>query len=124
MPRILVVDDNESLRELIEEVLQRQGYSIVQAENGAAAMKILCNDAQFDAIVSDISMPDLDGLRLTRLVRHQYPHIPVIIASAYYYQIKHARALGAVQHLHKPFSNAQLVEVVDAVVQRPALAAR
>jgi CheY-like chemotaxis protein len=123
MARILVVDDNESLRELIQEVLQRQGFSIVQAENGAAAMEVLRYDPQFDAIVTDISMPDLDGLRLTRLVRIQYPHIPVIIASAYYYQIKHARALGAAQHLHKPFSNNQLVEVVQSVVQRPAAAA-
>ena len=124
MARILVVEDNDSLRELIGEVLQRQGYSVVEVENGAVAFETLRTDAQFDAIISDIYMPDMDGLRLIRLVKHHFPAIPIVIATAYLYQIKHALALGAAQALFKPFTNSQLVETVRAVVQKPALAAR
>jgi len=123
MPRILIVEDNESLRILIEVVLEKQGYTVVSADNGADAFEYLQRDAQFDAIMSDIYMPEMDGLRLIALVRRHYPSIPIIIASAYLYQIQHARKLGASQYLHKPFTNRQLAEVVRVAVQRPTQAA-
>ena len=123
MPRILIVEDNESLRLLIEVVLEQQGYTVVSAANGAEAFECLRQGAQFDALMSDIYMPEMDGLRLISLVRRHFPALPIIIASAYLYQIHHARKLGASQYLHKPFSNRQLVEVVRLAVQPPAYAA-
>ena len=68
-------------------------------------------------------MPEMDGIRLISLLRRQFPSIPVVIASAYLYQIQHALALGASQHLLKPFTNRQLVEAVRSVVPQTASAA-
>lgn len=120
MPRILVVEDNDSLRLLIEIVLEQQGFTVVTAPNGVAAYDMLRHDAQFDALMSDIYMPEMDGLRLISLVRQHFPSIPIIIASAYLYQLRQARKLGATQYLHKPFSNHQLVDIVRLTVQSPA----
>lgn len=119
MCRILVVEDDDSLRALITTLLHRQGYVVVEAANGLQALGCLQSDARFDVIVSDIRMPDLDGIRLTELVRRRYAGIPVVIASAYLYQIQEAVKQGAIRHLLKPFSNQQLVETVQAAM-RPA----
>lgn len=123
MPRILIVEDNESLRLLIKVVLEQQGYTVVSAANGVEAFEILRQDARFDALMSDINMPEMDGLHLIALVRHHFPSIPILIASAYLYQLQHARKLGASQFLHKPFGNQQLVEAIRVTVQPPAYAA-
>jgi CheY-like chemotaxis protein len=122
MPRILIVEDNDSLRTLIEVILEDQGYTVVQACNGLDAYQMLRRDARFDAIVSDIFMPEMDGLSLLSLVKQSFPTIPVILASAYLYQLQRARKLGAARHLLKPFSNSQLVEAVRSVLPSPACA--
>jgi CheY-like chemotaxis protein len=123
MPRILIVEDNESLRMLIEAVLEQQGFTVVPVTNGEEAFQLLRKDAHFDALMSDILMPEMDGLHLISLVRRHFPTIPIIITSAYVYRLQQARTLGAAQFLHKPFSNSQLVDVVRMVLQPPAAAA-
>ena len=123
MPRILIVEDNESLRLLIQVVLEQQGFTVVAVENGVQALETLRQDARFDAMMSDIHMPEMDGLSLIRFVRRNFPAIPIIIASAYLYQLQHVHKLGATQALHKPFTNRELVDVVRLTVQPPAQAA-
>lgn len=123
MPRILIVEDNESLRLLIEVVLEQQGYTVMAAANGAVAYDLMRQGEKFDAVVTDIYMPEMDGIRLLSLLRRQFPSVPVVIASAYLYQIQHALALGASQHLLKPFTNRQLVEAVCSVIPQTASAA-
>src|SRR5437764_6984396 len=76
--RILVVDDDESTRELFAELLQRWGYDVEQTGDGHDALK-LAAELHPDVIISDLVMPKLDGLALTRALREETPETPVII---------------------------------------------
>ncbi len=76
--RILIVDDEESTRELFAELLQRWGYDVDQTGDGHAALKIAA-ESHPDVIVSDLVMPKLDGLALVRALREEQPDTPVVI---------------------------------------------
>ena len=76
--RILIVDDEESTREIFAELLQRWGYEVDQTADGHAALKIAA-ETRPDVIISDLVMPKLDGLALTRALREESPDTPVII---------------------------------------------
>jgi CheY-like chemotaxis protein len=81
--RILVVDDEEALRELYPFLFMRLGVEAVCAEDGPTAIKIIENDINFDAIVTDFSMPDMDGLEFLTAVRKiapQYSGITVVMS--------------------------------------------
>jgi len=116
MCRILVVEDNEGLRDLIRTLLSHQGYEVVEAANGVEAMMQLKIHERVDLVLSDIHMPDMDGIRLIEFLRLNYPTIPIVIASAYIYQIQDALKRGAIYHLIKPFSNQQLVDTIRSVM--------
>ena len=70
--RLLVVDDEPEIVELMSEMLEGAGYEVMTAESGAVVLAMLA-EARFDAIISDLHMPDLDGARLWREVKRQYP---------------------------------------------------
>ena len=76
--RILVVDDDVSTREVFGELLQRWGYDVEQTGDGHDALKITA-ERHPDVIISDLVMPKLDGLALTRALREESPDTPVII---------------------------------------------
>jgi len=76
--RILIVDDEESTRELFAELLQRWGYSVEQTPDGHGALK-LAAETHPDVIISDLVMPKLDGLALVRALREDHPDTPVVI---------------------------------------------
>src|SRR6266403_376762 len=76
--RILIVDDEESARELFAELLQRWGYDVDQTADGHAALKIAA-ETRPDVIISDLVMPKLDGLALVRALRAEQPDTPVVI---------------------------------------------
>src|SRR4051812_44325383 len=76
--RILIVDDEESTRELFAELLQRWGYDVDQTADGHGALKIAA-ESHPDVIISDLVMPKLDGLALVRALREEQPDTPVVI---------------------------------------------
>src|SRR5438552_12944526 len=76
--RILIVDDEESTRELFAELLQRWGYEVDQTADGHGALKLAAGTHP-DVIISDLVMPKLDGLALVRALREEQPDTPVII---------------------------------------------
>src|SRR2546426_1702908 len=76
--RVLVVDDDASTREVFAELLQRWGYDVEQTGDGHDALKITA-ERHPDVIISDLVMPKLDGLALTRALREESPDTPVII---------------------------------------------
>ena len=76
--RILIVDDEESTRELFAELLQRWGYDVDQTADGHGALK-LAAETHPDVIISDLVMPKLDGLALVRALREEQPDTPVVI---------------------------------------------
>lgn len=82
MSRLLIVEDEESLRDLYEEELLDEGYEISKAGNGAEALEILNSD-EIDLIIMDLSMPQMDGFEALGKVVRKEKKIPVIIYTAY-----------------------------------------
>lgn len=82
MPKILIVEDEETLRDLYEEELIDEGYDVVKAANGSEALKIVENE-EIDLIMMDISMPEMDGIQALGKVASRERKIPVIIYTAY-----------------------------------------
>lgn len=116
--RILVVDDEEPLRRLIARILSRAGHEVVTAESGAGAMEKLTG-SQFDAVLSDISMPGMNGLDLLRTVREHDLDIPVLIMTGAPDVSTAVRAMeyGALRYLIKPVDPSDLLPVVEYAVQ-------
>jgi len=82
MAKLLIVEDEETLRDLYEEELADEGYQVATASNGVEAMECIKNDG-IDLIIMDISMPEMDGIEALGKVRTMKKKIPVIIYTAY-----------------------------------------
>jgi CheY-like chemotaxis protein len=122
MPRILIVEDSQDIRFIVREILQRKGYTTVEAENGLEALETLERDSQVDLIISDIRMAKMNGLELLGELKQRYPHIPAIILSVHTVPewIDEAMQKGAVSYLIKPFTPAQLLGAVERHLIRAA----
>jgi two-component system phosphate regulon response regulator OmpR len=117
-PLILIVDDDLSLRELLERYLTEQGFRTA-AVNGGEAMKIWLQDHKPDLVVMDLMLPGEDGLSLTRHLRAT-TEVPVLILSAKGEDIDRIVGLeiGADDYLSKPFNPRELVARIRAVLRR------
>jgi CheY-like chemotaxis protein len=117
MNRLLVVDDERVVRELMVEVLVRAGHSVVACDRPGAALELLAGDS-FDLLVTDLAMPGLSGLELLERVRALRPGLPVIVASGAgaEHELRTAVELGATAALAKPFTHAQLRDAVAAAL--------
>jgi two-component system, NtrC family, response regulator PilR len=107
--RVLVVDDERSMRELLAIVLGREGYEVFAAEHGQAALAVL-ERQHFDLLVSDIRMPDMSGVELLRAARDLQPDLIAIMMTAYASTETAVEALrlGARDYLIKPFNVEEL----------------
>ena len=102
---ILVVDDEELIRNLMAAFLSKMGYSYVTATDGCDALdKLKAN--KIDAVVTDAKMPKMDGIDLTMAISKEYPRLPIMISTAYgeEYSIATAICVGAREFIQKPFS--------------------
>ena len=102
---ILVVDDEELIRNFVVTFLSRMGYSCVTAMNGMDALHKLKGN-KFDAVITDVKMPEMDGIILTREISKQHPQIPVMVMTAFdeEYSAGTAISCGAREFITKPFS--------------------
>jgi CheY-like chemotaxis protein len=114
MPRILVVDDEPIMRSLLADVLKRMSYEVILSEDGIQALQVLAQNPDFDAVLSDIRMPKMNGLQLLNALVADYPHLPIILSSVHTEpDIRHAvEQMGAV-FLPRPFTSEQLRQVLD-----------
>ena len=114
MSLILVVEDGDNLRIAIETILKDAGYGVVQTESGKEAFR-LCQEQLFDLVITDLAMPDMDGLELIQSLRRSRLDLPVLaISGAFNGQLlKVATLLGAVATLDKPFTQAELLTMVN-----------
>jgi len=112
MPRILIVDDEQSMREWLRILFQRDGFDVVTAEDGLAARDIVARE-YFDVVLTDIRMPRMDGVRLLQAVRELAPDVVVLMMTAHWREDsdewKHARENGAEALFEKPFRDVHLV---------------
>jgi two-component system, cell cycle sensor histidine kinase and response regulator CckA len=120
----LVVDDDSAMRRFVRTILDRQGFQILEALNGVQGLHLVekLGDA-LDLIVSDIHMPNGDGLTFVSTVRQTYPTIPIVLMSGSAGSHQHIIPRPMFEFLQKPFTPAQLIEVIGRAANagRPLL---
>ncbi|MEW6729907.1 MAG: sigma-54 dependent transcriptional regulator [Acidobacteriota bacterium] len=122
MPKILVVDDERSMRELLERVFQREGYTVHVADDGARALETI-RTSVYDLVISDVKMPGLTGLELLTQCREVSPDTMIIIMTAFA-TIENAREAfkyGAEDFIQKPFDIDELKLVVQKALEKSKL---
>jgi two-component system, NtrC family, response regulator PilR len=103
-PRILVVDDEESIREFLEIMLKKEGYEVTCAEDGAKGKDLLAKKT-FDLVISDLQMPNMTGIELLKFVKETYPELVFMLITAFgtTESAVEAMKMGAYDYLTKPF---------------------
>lgn len=125
MKKVLVAEDEESIREFIVINLSRSGYTVEQAENGLVALQKFKQDEEgFDVAILDIMMPELDGLAVCKELRKLSSDLGIIMLSAKTQEMDKVTGLmlGADDYVTKPFSPSELLARVDSLYRRVALA--
>lgn len=119
VPTILIIENEISNRILIERVLSTRGYRCISASNGLEALNIL-EQERVSLILTDLSMPVMDGYRTTQLIRERpgMERVPIVAVTAYTQSDESEAALqiGCNEYLTKPFKPRQLLEVVDRLL--------
>jgi len=120
--RILVVDDERSMREILEIFLKSEGYSVSVADNGKSALEVMKNDF-FDLIITDMKMPKVGGLELLRNVKEISPDTVVVIITAFgtTESAVEAMKLGAYDYITKPFQMDDIRLVVKNALEKQKL---
>jgi len=111
--KILVIDDEAIVRASCERVLTPEGYSVAVVARGSDAMECLSRE-HFDLVLSDLKMPDMDGLEVLRNIKERWPGISVVLITGYGSDPTALQAIesGAVEYLEKPFTPEDIVRVV------------
>lgn len=121
MFRILVIDDEPDIRLLVRETLEEAGHEVEEAENGIEGLR-LYRRRPFDLIITDIFMPEKDGLEVLRELRREPRTLPIIAISGGWIQMKEvlpmASKLGASEILNKPFTGAELLRAVKSALEK------
>ncbi|TKT70599.1 response regulator [Afipia massiliensis] len=122
MSRVLIADDEESMRLLVARAIAMDGHEIVTAEDGAEALEILNRDnGAFDLLLTDIKMPVMDGIALALAVARDFPRLTVLMMTGFADQRERASGLEAIVHdvITKPFAVADIrTAVADALASR------
>ena len=120
MKKVLVLEDESSIRSFIVINLIRAGYEVVEAETGEEALEKLSENPDVRVTLLDIMLPGIDGFEVCRRVRTAYPHIGIIMLTARSQEMDKVTGLmtGADDYVTKPFSPAELTARVDALLRR------
>jgi two-component system, cell cycle response regulator CpdR len=122
MPRVLIADDEDSMRTLVARAIAMDGHDIVTAQDGAEALEILTReDGAFDLLLTDIQMPIMDGIALALSAARDFPGLTILLMTGFADQRERASNLSAIAHdvITKPFSIADIrTAVADALSAR------
>lgn len=128
MANVLIIDDDPAVRATMEIVLKRDSHAVILADNGRKGLQLL-QAGQFDLLIVDLFMPDMDGLEIVGHVRKSRSELPIIVISGHYTGtgpapdfLQMATKLGAVYSLQKPFRPAELLTAVSKCLDPPASA--
>ena len=118
---LLVVDDNPLLRDVETQILRLQGYTVLEAESAAEALRVATSTVAIHLLITDLMMPEVDGLELTRRFRAVHPKTPVLMVSGSLPLIRHrADDLGRFEFLAKPFQFNELLHKVRTLLDTTA----
>jgi len=116
--RILLVDDNKNARALLAEFLSTMGYRVFEEKDGEEIMKLV-EVGRIDLVITDLKMPEMDGIELTLAIRRIKPDLPIIVYSGYLF-VDTARAAlkaGANEYLAKPFLQTKIKQTVERLLK-------
>lgn len=117
--KIMVVDDEARMRKLLRDFLVKDGFQVIEAEDGAKAIDIFFENKDIDLILLDVMMPNMDGWEVTKWIR-QYSKVPIIMLTAKSEERDELRGfeLGVDEYVTKPFSPKILMARVNALLRR------
>lgn len=116
--RILVIDDEPTVRLLLERVLRGAGHEVVLVDTGEAGLAELAR-GPFDLVIADKNLPGIDGFEVLRLCRGQYPNLMAILITAYHTvdAEQTARRMGVFSYVTKPFGILEIVGACDGAIR-------
>ena len=116
--QILLVDDDKNTRILLTEFLSTMGYRVLEAKDGKEAMGLV-EFGPIDLVMTDLRMPEMDGIQLTRAIRRIRPDLPIVVYSAYRFIDTAPAALkaGANEYLAKPFLQNKIKQIVERLLK-------
>lgn len=125
MPKILVIDDDSEIRDLISCILRIEGYSVVVAEDGIRGVALYCADLP-DLVITDMIMPEQDGAKTISKIRLETPDARIIAVSGGgrlddMHPLITAERLGAMGTLRKPFTVTELLDCVTRTLGRSSV---
>ena len=117
MKKILIIDDAAETRNSIRRTLEWNGFAVAQAGNGIEALDVLKN-TDVDVIITDVFMPEMEGIETIRHLRAEHPEVPIIVMTGALNEVYvHIGVkLGAVCGLSKPFSTEELLTAIDTAI--------
>jgi len=122
MPKILIADDEDSMRQLVARAIAMDGHETVTAQDGAEALEILTREnGAFDLLLTDIQMPVMDGIALALSAARDFPDLTILLMTGFADQRERASNLNALVHdvVTKPFSVADIrTAVADALAAK------
>ncbi|MBD3287986.1 response regulator [candidate division KSB1 bacterium] len=119
--KILIIDDEKQIRTVMRKLLEKEGHSVIEAENGAEGIDAYCRQPA-DLVITDIIMPEKEGIETIKEFMNEFPGIKIIATSGGSQLLTPelgldvAKCLGAVRTLKKPFSSNELIEAVNDVL--------
>lgn len=121
--RILVIDDEDIVRTSCSRALVPEGYEVKAAKNGLEGLKMI-GDEKFDLVLTDLKMPDMDGIEVLKRIKEGWPEIEVIIITGYQTVDTAVKSikLGAFDYIEKPFTPDALVAAVVKALNRKRIA--
>ena len=127
MARVLIADDEDSMRSLVARAIGMDGHEIVTAQDGAEALDILTdNEGAFDLLLTDIKMPIMDGIALALAAARDFPALTILLMTGFADQRERASGLNAIVHdvITKPFSVADIRSAVAGALAARQISAR
>jgi CheY-like chemotaxis protein len=122
MSRVLIADDEDSMRALVARAIAMDGHDTVTAQDGAEALEILTREnGAFDLLLTDIQMPIMDGIALALAAARDFPNLTILLMTGFAHQRERASNLSAIAHdvITKPFSVADIrTAVADALASK------
>ncbi len=117
---ILVVDDENLMRDLISEMLRDKAKSVIPAQNGTEALEVFMQIPKIEMIITDMNMPGMNGLALLEKIRQIDPIIPVIVMTGYseIFGVEESLKSGVEEYIKKPFKKEELEIIVDRAMWR------
>ena len=122
MARILLAEDEPSVREFVQRALVHQGHEVTSVSDGGEALEAL-QDERYDLLLTDIVMPRLDGVALALKASKEYPDMRIVLMTGYAAERDRAHNLDALVHevVSKPFTLSDICDTIESVLNEPSV---